>query len=409
MPGKRNRNQPPANDSQRPAQPQQNKVKRKRIRPIGAGKGFALGLLAAIIVSTAMVGVIIFYSEMRDQRNAKNTERTMLEQNQYVNEAIDNMPLSPTAKTRESVLATAANITVSYSPDSPKAAQKTNGSGVVFRLSPDGNSAYILTNYHVIAEAAEIFVTIQDVSYKAQAVGAGDPSSDIAVLRIDNVGTALPVIDTTRTDEVTPGEWCMAVGNPHGFNNTMTVGTISAIHRNIPRNASNTDVLYANMLQTDAALNPGSSGGGIWDSHGHFLGMVSLIWSSNGGNEGIGFAIPAAYALTIAESLVEGKTPAHAAIGASLDAVPAEVVASYGLASSDGAYIMSVSSAGAAERAGLAQGDIIVKMDGKKVQTVDDVILTARGHSVNDQVNITISRQGKEIEKTIVLGSDAAN
>lgn len=411
MPGRNRRNQSPApgQGSQQPVRPQQNKVKRKKVRPIGAGKGFALGLLASILVSTMLAGAVIVYSEMRDRRNQENTDKTILEQNNYVNEAINNLPLSPTARTREKVLQTAANVTVSYAPDSPRAAQKTNGSGVVFRISPDGNTAYVLTNYHVIEGAADIIVTIQDLSYKAQAVGAGDPTSDIAVLRIDNVGTQLPIIESDRTTEAEPGEYCMTVSNPHGFNNTLTVGTISAINRNIPRSASNTDVLYANMIQTDAALNPGSSGGGVWDSHGKFLGMISLIWSSNGGNEGIGFAIPKDYALTIAEALVDGKTPAHAVIGASLDAVPADVVASYGLASSNGAYIMSVDRAGAAERASLVAGDIITKIDGKPVQTVDDVILTARGHAVNDQIVLTISRQGKEMEKPLTLGSDAGN
>lgn len=406
MAGRNQRNQPAP--EQMPQRPAQNQVKRKRVRPIGAGKAFALGLLAALIVSLLTAGVIIVYSEMRDQKNSKTTDNAILDQRSYVNDALSNFNLSPSNKVRESVLSTAANITVSYPDDSPKAAQKTNGSGVVFRLSPEGNIAYVMTNYHVIDGAADIIVTISGVSYRAQPVGAGDESSDIAVLRIDNPGTQLPVIDTTRTEAIAPGEWCMTVSNPHGFNDTISVGTISAVGRNIPRSASNTDVLYANMIQTDAAMNPGSSGGGVWDSHGKFLGMICLIWSSNGGNEGIGFAIPKDYALTIAEALVNGQTPAHAVIGASLDAVPADVVASYGLSSSNGAYITAIDRAGAAERATLVAGDIITHIDGKPVQTVDDVILMARGHAVGDQIEITVSRQGKELRFPLTLGSDAA-
>lgn len=407
MPGRNKGNgSPDRSRDSRPAQPQQHKVQRKKIRPIGAGKSFALGLLAALIVSSLMVGVIIFYSHMRDARNNESTEQAILNQNQYVNDAISNLPLTATAKTREAVMSTAANITVTYPQDSQKANQKTDGAGVVFKMSPDGNSAYVLTSYHVIADAADFVVTIQDVSYKAQPVGAGDPSSDVAVLRIDNIGSTLPTIDMSRTDEVTPGEWCMAVGNPHGFNNTMSIGTISAVHRNIPRLAAYPDVLYANMIQTDASLNPGNSGGGIWDAQGHFLGMVSLIWTSTGGDEGIGFAVPARYALTIAEDLVNGKKPAHASIGANLDVVPNDVVAAYGLSSTDGAYVMSVKNAGAAERGQITQGDIIVKIDGRPIKNPDDVILTVRGHAINDQISVTVSRQGKEMEKTLTLGSD---
>ena len=397
---------------QQPVPVQQKKVKRKKIRPISAGKGFALGLLASIIISTLMAVALIFFSGARDQSNRNETDKAILDQRQYVNEAIDSFSLSPSEKVRNEVLASVANITVTYIPTSPKANQTTHGSGVIFQMSPDQTStAYVMTNYHVLEEQesiAKIYVTIQGVTYEAKAVGAGDPSSDIAVLRIDNVQKALPPVKTERTEEVQPGEWCMAVSNPHGFNDTITVGTISAVGRNIPRNAAKSDVLYANMLQTDAATNPGSSGGGLWDSHGQFLGMISLIWSSDGGNEGIGFAIPKKYALTIAEALVEGRTPAHAVIGASLDAVPADIVASYGLQSTNGAYITAIESAGAAERANLAVGDIIKSFDGRPIETVDDVILIARGHAVNDSVEVVVSRKGKEITSTMILGSDAS-
>lgn len=408
MPKRNNLSQPPAQD-QMPQQPVQKKVKKKRVRPIGAGKAFALGLLASLLMSLLTAGVIIVYSEMRDRRNSAETEKSIIDQRSYVNDAISNFALSPSEKVRNSVMATSVNLTISYPADSPDAAKKSNGSGVIFRLSPEGNIAYVMTNYHNIVGAGSIIATIQGVSYNAQIVGAGDPSSDIAVLRIDNPGTQLPVIDTTRTNPVVPGEWCMAVSNSRGFNDTFSVGTISAVGRNIPQSLSNTECLYANMIQTDTgALNPGSSGGGLWDAHGKFLGMISLIWTGSGGNEGIGFAIPKDYALRIAESLVEGKTPAHAVIGAKLGPVPPDVVASYGLRSNNGAYITSIDAAGAAERATLVVGDIITHIDGKPIQTAEDVTLIARGHAVNDQIEVTISRQGKELRFTLTLGSDAA-
>lgn len=411
MAGRRNNGD--AQDMQ-PSPAKKSTVKRKKVRPIGAGKAFALGLLASFIISALFGAGLVVFSALRDKKTSDDNEKMIVDQREYVNQAIAEFSLSPSESVRNAVNEVVANITVTYAPDSPKAAQTTHGAGILFQMSPDGEkTAYIMTTYHVIEDAANISVLLQDTTYSAKTVGAGDKTSDIAVLRIDDFNKKSNVADQSRredTDPLSPGEWCMSVGNPHGFNNTMTVGTVSAVHRNIPRGAANDpDVLYANMIQTDAALNPGNSGGGIWDSHGRLLGMVSLIWSSNGGNEGIGFAIPKDYALRIAETLVQGQTPAHANIGAALGPVPEDVVASYGLQSDSGAYIMSVEPAGAAERATLIAGDIIKNFDNQPIQTVDDVILIARGHAVGDQVPVTVSRQGKEMQFTMTLGSDAAS
>lgn len=410
MPGKRpNNSQPQGNQQQQPRPAQQNRVKRKKIRPIGAGKAFALGLLASLIVSVLMSVALIFYAQMRDQRNSDETEKAILDQRQYVNSAIDNFSLAPSEQVRNRALEVSAAISVTFPAGHPKAAGTEKGAGVLFRMSPDNMStAYILTCYHVIEDAETITVTMNDQSYRATPVGPSDPTSDLAVLRIDDFNKNIEPVDTTRTEELKPGEWCMAIGNPHGFPNSLSVGTISAVGRNIPRNAISSDILYANMIQTDAAINPGSSGGGLWDSHGKLLGIITMAWSTDGAYEGIGLVIPKDYALTIAEALVQGETPAHAFLGAQLDYVPESVVASYGLQSTSGAYVTGVDRGGAAERANIVVGDIIKTFDGKPVREVDDVILTTRGHQVNDKVSVTISRQGREINLELTLGSDAA-
>ena len=202
----------------------------------------------------------------------------------------------------------------------------------------------------------------------------------------------------------------MTIGNPHGFHDSMSTGVVSALGRNLPSSSAgvSSDVLYANMIQTDVALNPGNSGGGLWDVHGNLVGICTLIWSMDGGNEGTGFAIPGDYAFRIAENIINGQAPAHAVIGAQLDSVPDSAVSAYGLRSRSGAYITSITKAGAAENASLAQGDIITSIDGQPISTVEDVLLIVRGHAPNDKIEIGILRQGMEMKYTLVLGSDAA-
>ena len=229
------------------------------------------------------------------------------------------------------------------------------GSGVI--VSQNG---YILTNYHVIEAADDIQVSLNDgKTYRARTVGS-DPESDLAVLRID--AKDLPAITFGQVDNLRVGDVVLAIGNPFGVGQTVTMGIVSALGRS--HLGINT---FENFIQTDAAINPGNSGGALIDSVGNLVGINTAIYSRTGGNHGIGFAIPASSARSIMEQIIENGSVTRGWIGVEAQEITAELAESFGLPGTEGSLIAGVVRGSPADKAGIRPGDVLLSIDGKPV------------------------------------------
>lgn len=292
--------------------------------------------------------------------------------------------------------------------------QSSLGSGIV--LSKDG---YVLTNYHVVANADALKVNVGGEERDAKVVGA-DPSSDLAVVKVDNVSN-LKAADLGDSSKLKVGEWVMSIGSPFGLEQSVATGVVSATSRSqvIPaRQQSDLDsifnrgkkpagpTIYPNMIQTDAAINPGNSGGALVDAQGRVIGVNTLITSNSGNYSGVGFAIPINYALSIAKQIIEGKTPTHARLGASLSTVNPAIARHYGLGAQQGAYVASILKGSGADQGGLQEGDIITKFNDKAVTDASSVMVDVREQKPDDSIRLVVVRGGKEVTLSITLGND---
>ncbi|MGN0034390.1 MAG: S1C family serine protease [Coriobacteriales bacterium] len=258
------------------------------------------------------------------------------------------------------------------------------GSGVI--LTSDG---YILTNNHVVEGASSVTAKIDDQEYAATVVGT-DSSSDLAVIKID--ATGLTPIEVGSSSDLVVGQWVMAAGSPYGLEKSVSTGIISALYRSTSMQSSTGLSIYANMIQTDAAVNPGNSGGALVDENGKLIGINTLIESNSGSNAGIAFAIPVDYAMKIADQLKNGETVQHAYLGVSLATVNSSNAQSAGLSVSQGAYVADVQSGTPAASAGLQRGDVITKINGTTVATASEAIIQVRSCSPGDTVEIEYVR-----------------
>lgn len=278
------------------------------------------------------------------------------------------------------------------------------GSGVI--LDKDGN---ILTNYHVVEGATGIVVTLDDgSSYEAELVGS-DESSDLAVIRLKDADpNALTPIEVGDSDDLSVGEWVMAIGSPFGNEQSVSTGIVSALYRSTAMASASGTTIYANMIQTDAAINPGNSGGALVNANGELVGINSIIESYSGSSSGVGFAIPVNYAIDIANQIIAGETPVHPYLGISLTTVNALNARQNNLSVESGAYVNEVTEGGPAAEAGIEAGDIITALDGEEVTSADGLIIALREHAVGDKVVLTVVRGDKQLDVEATLGSDEA-
>ena len=290
------------------------------------------------------------------------------------------------------------------------------GSGVV--ISNDG---YILTNYHVVENAAKLTINVDGKEREAKYVG-GDSSSDVAVIKVDDT-EGLVAADIGDSDNLRIGQWVMTVGAPLGLEQSVATGVVSATNRDTVMNStSNTSdpysqmfgltnaqpeyVYYPNMIQTDAVINPGNSGGALVDADGKLIGINSMLSSQSGDYAGVGFAIPINYAIGIARDVIDGKTPTHAMLGVSLSQVNSTIAQRYNLSADKGAYISAITAGTGAADSDLQVGDIITAIDGKAVNSATDVTLDVRAHKVGDTVTVTVNRGGESKDIQVKLTSD---
>ena len=276
------------------------------------------------------------------------------------------------------------------------------GSGVI--LDTDGN---IITNWHVAGDATAISVTIDGQSYDATLVG-GDSSSDIAVIKADLKGAIVTPMEIGDSSELVVGDWVMTLGSPLGLDQSASSGIVSALYRNTLMTGTSGNTLYTNLIQVDAAINGGNSGGALVNEKGQLVG-INTLYANGSGTEsfaGIGFAIPGNYAVDIANKVIAGEQVTHAYIGLSCSTVNAQNAQANHLSVSQGAYVAEVADGGPGQTAGIEVGDIITRIGDQSVDSADGFILAVRSYSVGDTVDVVVMRGSEEKTFQVTLGSD---
>lgn len=272
--------------------------------------------------------------------------------------------------------------------------QVGTGSGVI--ISEDG---FIVTNNHVVAGATEIEVTVGDnKTFKADIVGT-DPATDVALLKIDAKG--LPTIPMGDSDQLRLGEWVLAIGSPYGLTSTITAGIVSAKGRSMPGNSR--EFKIESFIQTDAAVNPGNSGGALVNIKGELVGINTAIISQTGSYSGYSFAIPVNMVKKITADFREYGSVQRAMLGITMLNNSEDLKEEMKLSTSDGVYISEVVKGGAAEAAGVKKNDILLSIDGVKVSKGTAVQEIINQHSPGDKVELEISRDGKILKMTVTL------
>jgi serine protease Do len=282
--------------------------------------------------------------------------------------------------------------------DQPRSRKEQGlGSGVI--ISSDG---YILTANHVVSGADELKVTFaadDKKEYTAKVIGT-DPQTDVAVLKIDAAG--LPAITLADSDQLEIGDVVLAIGNPFGVGQTVTMGIVSGLGRH--GYGVNGVHGFENFIQTDAAINPGNSGGALVDAEGRLIGINTWIATSSGGSEGVGFAVPINMARRVVERLISGGKVMRGFLGISLQDVNAELAKHFNLPDQNGALVDDVMPNGAAEKAGIKSGDVIIAFNGKPVADGHDLQLTVSENSPGSSATLKVIRDGIQKTFTVTLG-----
>jgi len=266
------------------------------------------------------------------------------------------------------------------------------GSGVI--IDPDG---YLLTNDHVVGRANAVTVTLNDGrEYEGRVLGS-DPRYDLAVVKVE--GENLPVASLGDSDDVIVGEWAIAIGNPFGYllndpDPTVTAGVISALHRDV-QGEGESGAIYKDMIQTDAAINPGNSGGPLVNSRGEVIGISSFIFSSSGGSQGIGFAIPVNIARQVINELIEYGRVRDVWVGIKVQPLSRAIAERLRLPSADGVLVSYVEDESPAARVGISPGDVIVGVNGDAVTNIRQARRAIFGSRVGDVIRLAVLRAGE--------------
>ena len=268
------------------------------------------------------------------------------------------------------------------------------GVGSGFIVSPDG---VILTNAHVVADADEVTVKLTDKREFTAKVLGSDKTTDIAVLKID--ATDLPVVPIGDPEKTRIGEWVVAIGQPYGFENTVTSGIVSAKYRSLPGDS------YVPFIQTDAAVNPGNSGGPLFNLRGEVIGINSQIFSRSGGNQGLAFAIPIDVAMKVKDQIQQHGKVSHGRLGVTIQDVNQALASSFGLKSPNGALVSSVQKGSPAAGAGIEPGDVILKIDGREIGRSGELPPLVAAMKPGATATLDVWRNGSEREVRITVGA----
>ena len=274
------------------------------------------------------------------------------------------------------------------------------GSGVV--LTPDG---YIVTNNHVVEGADEVEITFNNHVKKAATIIATDPTTDLALIKVE--GSDYDFLTFGDSDNVRIGEWVLAVGNPFQLSSTVTAGIVSAKARDISILGEGTSV--ESFIQTDAAVNPGNSGGALVNLKGELVGINAAIASHTGSYEGYSFAIPSNIVRKVVDDLLLYGETQRGYLGVQVGEMTEELAEKCGLDTPQGLYVAVVTAGGAAEKSGVKNGDAIISINGKKVNTYTQLIESVRQYRPGDQVNVEVVRAGQHMNFDVTLLNESGN
>ncbi|WP_413436539.1 Do family serine endopeptidase [Sulfuriferula sp. GW1] len=263
------------------------------------------------------------------------------------------------------------------------------GSGVI--VSSDG---YILTNHHVVEAADEIQVALHDGRTVLAKVVGSDPETDLAVLKVNLSG--LPAISFAQPDKGNVGDFVLAIGDPFGVGQTVTMGIISALERT--HLGINT---FENFIQTDAAINPGNSGGALVNAQGNLIGINSAIYTRTGGSQGIGFAIPVSLVVQIMDQIIKHGSVTRGWIGVEVQDLTPELAESFKLPNTDGALIAGILKGGPADLAGIKPGDVLIDVNGKPVKDSTSLLQLIAAQTPGQTAQLKLLRKAKEIVATV--------
>jgi len=277
--------------------------------------------------------------------------------------------------------------------DQPKQSASALGSG--FIIDSEG---YVVTNNHVIEDAEQVQVVLEDgTTLPARIIGT-DPRSDLAVLKVET-DKALPAVLFGNSDSVRVGEWVVAIGNPFGLGGTATAGIISARGRDIQSGP------YDDYLQIDAPINKGNSGGPVFDTEGRVIGVNTAIFSPNGGSVGIGFAIPASQAKTAVQQIIEDGYVTRGWLGVQIQPVTEDIQASLGLEGTQGALVSDVNKDSPAAKSGLEVTDVILAFDGKQIADTRELVRLVAKTRPDQKVPVSIWREGRKRDIEVKIGT----
>ena len=276
----------------------------------------------------------------------------------------------------------------------PKQGQIVRGIGSGFIISPDG---YILTNAHVVDDTKQVHVKLTDRrEFDAKVIGT-DKKTDIALLKID--ATGLPTVRIGDSDKLQVGQWVVAMGSPFGFDNSLTAGVVSAKSRSLPGDG------YVPFIQTDVAVNPGNSGGPLFNVNGQVVGINSQIYSASGGYMGLSFAIPIDVAMNVMQQLKSAGHVTRGRIGVAVQNVNQSLAQSFGLPRPEGALVSSVDDKGPAKAAGLKVGDVILAWNGTPIDESSQLPVLVASTKPGHRANVKVWRNGAERTIGITVGT----
>lgn len=269
-----------------------------------------------------------------------------------------------------------------------------SGSGVI--ITPDG---YILTNNHVVEGATEIEVTMNDnTTYSADLIGT-DPATDVAVIKVD--GESLPTIPVADSDNLRIGEWVLAIGSPYQLQSTITAGIVSAKGRKMPNYTG--EFKIESFIQTDAAVNPGNSGGALVDKTGALVGINTAIISETGAYSGYSFAIPSNMAMEVADDIIRYGSVHRASLGIVMQNIDKNFSSQLKLSSEEGVYITGVVPGGNADKAGIRAGDVLLKIGSEPARDAEAVRELISSYRQGEKVDVTVLRRGRELVMEVVF------
>ena len=389
--------------------------KKENKAKLGFGKGVLIPFVSGVLGCSVVIGTCFGIPSIRNNLLGKTTDSSSNSSNTVNSGYVTQTSLSNYSDTAvyaaNKILPSIVGIKVEYNVNSmismfgrqsQTSTATASGSGII--ISEDG---YILTNNHIVStsssesyyevsEATKVTVTLfnDEAEYEAKIVGMDD-QTDLAVIKIDKTG--LSKAEFADSDNIKVGEFAMAVGNPLGMQSSITCGVISAVNREV----TDSDGKKFTLIQTDAAINSGNSGGALVNSEGKVVGINTLKLSGTG-IEGMGFAIPINSTTDITSQLIQYSKVKRPYIGISGMDLDEQTAKKYNLAA--GVYVKSVEDFSAAEKAGIKAGDVIIEAEGKKISKMDELNEIKNSHNIGDELKIEVNRNGQEKELTITLG-----